>query len=86
MRAVLAGDLGISQLAQEVARAVEVGHLQIGRADAVRTVGGRAGTARQPVPVGELRGTLVSAGFSVFAPVFSKTTGLTRQFADLACR
>jgi hypothetical protein len=33
-RAVLAGDLGSGKLCQELARPVEVGHLQISRADA----------------------------------------------------
>jgi hypothetical protein len=69
---VLAGYLGNGKLGQELARSVEVGHLQVGCADAVGIVRVRSRAARQTVPVGELSGTPVqflvldlSAGFQL---------------------
>jgi len=41
---LLTGDLSSGELGQELARPVEVGHLQMGRADAVRIVRVGVGT------------------------------------------
>ena len=68
MRALLASDLGDGKLGQEVARPVEVGHLQIG-ADALGIVRVRGSAARQPV----LRAKRSGAGSSILAPVFNQS-------------
>jgi hypothetical protein len=49
VRAVLAGYPGVRERGQEAGRAVEVGHLQVRRADAGRIVRVRAGPARQGI-------------------------------------
>jgi hypothetical protein len=49
----------VRQRGQEAGRAVEVGHLQVGRADASRIVRVRAGPARQGIRRREGRGPLV---------------------------
>ena len=59
---VVADDPTEPELGQEVGRPVEVGHLDVGRAEGVGHVGVAAGPGRQPVPLGEGRRTLVQVG------------------------
>jgi hypothetical protein len=66
VRAVLPGYPRVRQRGQEAGRAVEVGHLQVGRADAGRVVRVRAGPARQGTGRREGSGPLVrSLGFDL---------------------
>jgi hypothetical protein len=62
MRAVLPGYPRVRQRGQEAGRAVEVGHLQVGRADAARVVRVRAGPARQGIRRGQGGGPVVRFG------------------------
>jgi len=59
VRAVLPGYPRVRQRGQEAGRAVEVGHLQVGRADAGRVVRVRAGPAREGIGRREGSGPLV---------------------------
>jgi hypothetical protein len=59
VRAVLPGYPGVRERGQEAGRAVEVGHLQVRRADAGRVVRVRAGPAGQGVRRGQDGGPVV---------------------------
>jgi hypothetical protein len=59
VRAVLARDLSNGELRPELARPAEVGHFQVGSADAVRVVRVGSGAARQVEPGRQLLRPLV---------------------------